>query len=805
MRAFLSEISLALRSLRRNKAFSLASIATLALGIGAATAIYSVVDAVLLRAMPYAEPERVVVPQTVSPSGVGASVSYADFMDWRDNGVFAEVAVFQGLGMDLASDAEPTRVSAAAVGPRFFAALGTAAARGRTFDVRDFPVGAGRAVVISDRLWRTHFGARDDIIGLEVDVNAVRRPIVGVLPPQQEWPIDADLWVPLRFSTELDPDLQRRDNLVFQAIARLAPRRTLEQANVEMARLAAVVARENPATRAGVSNAAVPILEFALGSTTPMSLWLLFGAVSLLLLIGCVNVASLQPARAAARRHDVAVRAALGASRYRLVRQSFIESLCLAIVGGAVGAFLARWIVAMIIAIAPPGVPRIGETAVDPTALAFALAASIVVAVLFGMAPALQAARSAPAEAIAEGGTRGSGGQRSARTRRALVAFELALSVVLLAGAGLAIRSILQLRSVDLGFEARPVITASVSLPGIRYDSRAKITTFMNELRERLASAPGIAAAGITSAGPMGTGGFYLGRQMIAEGLGTGPDGEVSIQWNVATPGYLSALGVPLTRGRDFTTFDDSGSAPVMIVNAAFARAMFPGQDAIGKRAMSSRDEKVYREIVGIVGDTKYWGARDSTTNLVWVPYAQNAWGIGIVTVRASGPPDAAIQSLRAVVGAMDPTIALANVSTMEETMGRALAVDRMIAVLLGVFAVLALLLAVVGIFGMLSYAISQRMREFGIRLALGAQARDVRRLVIRETLPTVLGGVLAGVVAGVALSRLVVSLFYGIRAGDPVTFGGVAVGLVVVALLAAMVPARRAGRVDPVQVLRGE
>jgi predicted permease len=385
------------------------------------------------------------------------------------------------------------------------------------------------------------------------------------------------------------------------------------------------------------------------------------------------------------------------------------------------------------------------------------------------------------------------------------VAFELALSVLLLVGAGLAIRSIVQLRHVDLGFEPQPVITASISLPGIRYDDNAKVTTFLSQLRDRLASAPGIAEAGITSASPMGAGGFYLGRMMIAEGLGPGPEGEISIQWNVVTPGYFAALGVPLVHGRDFTVHDDSASSPVMIVNEAFARKMFPGGDAIGKRAMSSRDEKVYREIVGIAGDIKYSGMRDSTQNLVWVPYAQNAWGFGIVTVRARGPASTAIQSMRQVLGELDPSIALADIATMEDTMSKSLARDRLVAILLGAFATLALVLAAVGIFGVLSYTVEQRTRELGIRAALGAQTRDLRRLVLREMTPMVLGGIAAGVLAGVALSRVVAALFYGVGAADPLTVGGVSLLLAIVALVAALVPVRRAARVDPVLVLRGE
>jgi predicted permease len=572
-----------------------------------------------------------------------------------------------------------------------------------------------------------------------------------------------------------------------------------------MGQLAARASAEFPAIRKNITMAVTPLLEFSLGATTPRALWLLLGAVGLLLLIGCVNVANLQLARATARQREMAVRAALGASRYRLVRQTFAESLTLAVIGGVLGAMFSRWMVSGIVAIAPSNVPRIAETSVSLGALAFAMTISVLVAVLFGIGPAVHAARSAPAGAIGESGARTTGGHRSARTRRVLVALELALSVVLLGGAGLAVRSVTHLRRVDIGFTPQPVITASISLPGIRYSSQAKNITFMHELRDRLATAPGIAAAGITTASPMGAGGFYLGRMMVAEGRGPGPEGEISINWSAVTPGYFDALGVPLRRGRDFTIHDDTASAPVMIVNETFASAMFPGENPIGKRAMSSRDEKVYREIVGVVGDMKFNGARDSAQSLVWVPYAQWAVNTGMITVRAREPSSAAVQSMRHVIGELDPTIALANVATMDETMSRSLAGDRLVAILLGVFAALALVLAAIGIFGVLSYAVEQRSRELGIRVALGAQRRDVVLLVARETAPMIVSGVVVGVITGAALSRLFAALFYDVKAGDPVTFGAVALLLTAVAIVAAVVPARRASHVDAVQVLRGE
>jgi putative ABC transport system permease protein len=383
---------------------------------------------------------------------------------------------------------------------------------------------------------------------------------------------------------------------------------------------------------------------------------------------------------------------------------------------------------------------------------------------------------------------------------------ELALSVVLLAGAGLALRSVARLRQVDTGFDRRNVLTASISLPGIRYNNQAKVIAFQNQLRERLASAVGIEAVGIASASLLNGGGFYLGRIMVAEGREAVPANEVPIMWTVATPGYFAALRIPIVRGRDFTTHDDTSSPPVMIVSQTFAKRMFGDENPIGRRAMSSRDEKVEREIVGVVRDVKYWGASDSSRALVWVPYAQNnAWRQGIITVRTRSNPVAVLPTVRRELRALDGSIALANIVTMDDVMARSIAGDRLIAVLLGAFAGLALLLAAIGIFGVLSYAMAQRTRELGIRLALGAQRTDVLWLVAREAAPMVAVGVVVGLAAALGLTRFVRTMLFEIQPNDPTTFAAVAITLSVVAVVAAVVPARRASRVDPVIAIRSE
>jgi len=801
----MNELTYALRSLGKSVKFTLAAAVTLALGIGSTTAIFSVVRSVLLTPLPFPHAERVVVPQSMSGTSTNLwSVTYADFVDWRENHVFDKVAVYQSSAMDLAGAGDPVRVQSAAVSPQFFSALEAGAARGRVLQPIDYPVDAARAVVISDRLWRGQFGARPDIVGTEIELNAIKRPIVGVLAPGAQWPLDVDVWVPYRIASENDPDLTRRDNFIFEAVARLAPGATLESTRAAMARLARLAELAHPDIRKGVSTVPTPVLEYTLGASVPRMLWILLGAVGLLLLIGCVNVANLQLARAAARHRELAVRTALGASRLRLVRQSLVESLVLALGGGIAGVALAAAMVRVLVAVAPADVPRIESATIDPLVLAFALAASLAVAIIFGLTPALHSARSDPQLALSEGGTRSSGGRAGTRARRLLVAVELALSVVLLVGAGLALRSVMRLRRADAGFDTHNVLSASISLPGIRYTGADKVVPFLYALRDRLAALPGVEAAGIASASPLGGGGFYLGRMMVAEGRDQSPAGEVPISWNVATPGYFAALRLPIVRGRDFTVRDDTASAPVMIVNEKFARSMFPNEDPIGKRAMSSRDEKLYREIIGVVKDVKYYGASDSARSLVWVPYAQrNAWHQGIITVRTRGNPLLALPGVRRELHDLDPGIALANVATMDDTRDRSMAGDRLVAILLGAFAALALTLAAVGIFGVLSYALEQRTHELGIRVALGARPGDVINLVARETIPMVGAGLLAGLVVAATLTRFIRSLLYEIQPGDPITFLGVSLVLAVIAILAALLPARRAARTDPNIALR--
>lgn len=807
MDTLIQDIRYAIRALGRTPMFTAIAVTTLAIGISATTSIFSIVDAVLLRPLPFPEASRVVVPQSRNQStGDVWNVTYADFKDWRDQKVFDKVALFQPANMDLAGGADPLRVSVGVVTSQFFSVLGARAVHGRLFIDSDFPVSAPRAMVITSELWQRQFGGDTAVVGRMVDLNGIRRPIVGVLPAGFNLPAGADLYVPLRIASETDPDVRRRDNFVYAGIARLKPGASTGQTNLVMEQMAARIRKEEPVIRKDVTTFAMPVLDWMVGPSTPKALWILLGSVGFVLLIGCVNIANLQLARGSSRHRELAVRTALGANRGRLMRQMLTEGALISLAGAALGVLFSIWAVGALVAAAPPEVPRLEAASVNPMVLAFAAAVAVAATFLFGLAPALQASRSDPAHAMNEGSLRATASGATARLRHFLVVAELALSLVLLVGAGLSIRSILKLQRVDPGFDTAHVITASISLPGAKYDSSYKVRRFWVDLRRQLGAVPGVTDVGVASASPLGAGGFYLGRMMLAEGRPAPPAGtEVSISWNVATPGYFKALGVPLLQGRDFSAADDSGTTPVIIVNRQFAKEMFPNESPIGKRVKSSRDENLLREIIGVVGDVKYNGAADATRSLVWVPYTQNSWGIGIVTVRTSVEPTSVVSAIRQQLKSLDASVALANVTSMDKALSSSMAGTRLVAVLLGAFAGIALLLAAIGVYGVLSYTVEQRTHEMGVRLALGARPTDVVRLVVRQVAGLALIGIAVGLGTAAALSRFTSSLLFDTSPWDPATFLSVPIVLSAVTLLAAFIPARRASHVDPVVALRNE
>lgn len=798
------DVRFALRQLRSAPGFALAAVLTLALGIGGSAVIFGAVEAVLLRPLPYAEAGRLVVPAMELRDGTRYwGVAYGDYEDWRAEGVFESVGAYRLSPVNVAGGDASRRVEGAQVSPDFLRVLRTGAVLGAGFGPGDFEAGAPLRVLISHRLWQGGFGGAGDVVGRSVLVAGRPAEIAGVLAAEHGYPDDVDVWRPLQPTPETLADWRRRDNHIFFAIARLAPERTLEETQARLAALSAAVAAQEPATRGGVTTTAVPLESRIVGDAVSRTLWVLLAAVGLVLLIGCVNVANLLLARAAARERELGVRAALGASRARVVRQLVTESLVLATAGGAAGVVLAYAGVRLLVAGAPAGVPRIDQVSVSPAVLAFSLCVSLLCALLFGVVPALRSAQRAQAGAVVRGSARATGGVRARRAREALVAAQIALSLVLLAGAGVLVHSFLRLRATDPGFAPDRVLTFEIGLQGERYpDAAARSVTF-EELQRRLEALAGVESAAVVSALPLGGGGFYLGRAFLPEGRAEPPEGEeVRAMWNVASPGFFATIGVPLLSGRDFTRADHADAPPVMIVNREFARVMFGAADPIGRRVRSWRDEDVYREIVGVVGDVHYFGPDDELRPLVYVPHAQDAWSSMVVVLRTNGAPSAVAPGVRGTLREVDAGLGITAMRTMNELLADSLARSRFTAFLVALFACTALVLTVVGLHGVLAYGVAARAREFGIRLAVGACRSDVLRMVLREASLVIAAGLAAGLLTAAVATRATQALLYGVSASDPATLAGVAVLLAAVALAVSLVAARRAASMEPARTL---
>jgi putative ABC transport system permease protein len=798
------------RSFRKSPGFTTVAVGTLALGIGVTTAIFSVVDAVLLRPLAFPEAERLVVPQS---TGRGTddrwNITYRDFTAWKERGVFESVAVFQLGALDLTGHREPVRVRTAYVSQEFFATLRVRPLLGRLPAPEEFKPGAPRPLVLSYGFWQRHFGGARDAVGKPVQITGYPATVVGVLPKGSEWPREVQMWYPYR--APVTESTLAPDNFIFVSIARLKSGATLEGTRAQLAALAKPVEEQFPAKRRGVTVTAVPMRDWMVGEQLTRTLWVLLGAVGFVLVIACVNIANLMLARGAVRGHELSVRRALGAGRGRIARQLLTESVVLALIGGVVGTALALWGAKLLVSIAPTEALRSGvEIRLSLPVFGAALGATALSAIFFGLAPALQGSTAQPGQALGERSVRATAGVRSRRAASLLVVTEVALSLTLLAGAGLLTRSLLRLRAVDTGLDARRVLTFEAAVPQSRFDTRQKLLGFAEQLRQRLEQLPGVASAATASALPVGGGGFYLGRTMIEAGAPEPPAGsEVSIMWNVVSPGYFRTLGQPLLAGRDFTARDDSAATPAIIVTRKFVEAMFPGRPpaaAVGRRVFSWRDERIAREVVGVVGDVRYEAVRDTATPVVYVPLAQTPFGNLMVAVRAGAGDATALATLaRRELSALDPGVAMANVRTMEEVIAQSIAPHRFTALLLSSFAALAALLAGVGLYGLLAYGVARRSHEIGVRMALGATSTGVVRLVLGGSMTLVGAGTIIGLAGSVAVTRVLGSLLFEVRPTDPTALAAAAGMLVSVALLASYIPARRATKVDPIAALRTE
>ncbi|HEX8140379.1 MAG TPA: ABC transporter permease [Pyrinomonadaceae bacterium] len=806
MMTFLQDLKYGVRVLLKSPGVTFVAILALALGIGANTAIFSVVNAVLLRPLPFDKPEQLTVLMNVNQKrGVTqSSFSFLNFTDYRaQNSSFEALAAYTQISAALSGET-PEQVQGIMTTADFFKVLGTRAAMGRTFAPEDERAGGAPLVVISHGMWQRRFGADPNIIGRQITLDRTSKTVVGVLPESFRFQFAEQ---PPEFWTPMTPDdgiNKQRGANYLRAFGRLKEGVTLQQAETEMKAIAGRLEQQYRSDNANRTIKLVPAQEELVGDLRP-TLLVLLGAVAFVLLIACANVANLLLARAAGRGREMAVRTALGASRWRIVRQLLTESILLAGLGGGLGLLLSVWGIDLLATVVPADIPRFAETRLDLTVLAFTLGATILTGLVFGLAPALSATRVDLNEALKEGGRSASEGRARHRLRSLLIVSEVALSIVLLVGAGLLVKSFLHLRSVHPGFDAQRVLTASLSLPTAKYKEDAEQVRFIEQVTERAAQLPGVEAAGAII--PLPFSGNNISISYTVDGQPEPPPGEWPVSGTrIITPGYLRAMSIPVLRGRAFTEQDTADSPKVILINETLARKHFGSVEAaVGQRLKLGLNE-INGEIVGVVGDVRSNNLMKEAGPEFYVPHAQAPFGDVSLVVRTSADdPTLLTPALRSAVQEIDRDQPLYEIRTMNALVAESVSRQRFSMTLLAVFAMLALALACLGIFSVMSFLVIQRTHEIGIRMALGAQTGDVLRMIIGQGMRLTIAGIGLGLVSAFALTRLMRSLLFGVSASDPLTFAGVAVLLSIVALLACFIPARRAARVDPMVALRYE
>ena len=794
-----------LRILRRNPGFTVVAVLTLALGIGANTAIFSVVNGVLLQPLPYGEPDQIVrvFETTRGRSGRGVA-SPANFLDWKDkNEVFEHIAAIRFRSFILTGASEPAQLTAASVSPELFPLMGMNPLAGRTFLAEDAVPGREKIVVLGYALWQGRFGGDPSIPGQPITLNGEPYTVVGVMPASFQHPSYAQFWLPLAFTPK---DRERRSSFFLRVIARLKSGTSLEQAQAGMDTLAQQLEEEYPETNENRGVNLVPLHTDAVRDVRS-NLWLLLGAVGFVLLIACSNVANLLLARASSREKEVAIRAAIGAGRYRLIRQLLTESILLGSLGGAVGLLLAWGGVKTFIAFSPPNFPRLEAVGVNLHVLAYTLGLSFLTGIIFGVAPAMQSSRLDLNEALKEGTRRGGSGfsllQRH-RLRNLLVIGEISLALVLLVGGGLLIRSFALLIGEASGFQAEKLLAMDISLPGYKYPEATQQRAFFEQLVERSKNVSGAIRVAAANALPFSDMMLTLGFRLEAAREG-GEDVCRSADYKLVTEGYFRTLGIPVIQGRGFTAQDTDKDAPAMIVNQAFVREFSPQADILDRRIIVGARPIKWSTIVGVVGDVKHISLDRDPQPTLYRPFAQAPEGSMMLVVRTPDEPASVVTALRSQVQILDPDQPIFRISTMNGWISDSVAQPRFYMLLLALFAGIAGLLAAVGIYGVMAYSVSQRTHEIGIRMAMGAQQNDVLKLVLLQ------GGILTGigVVVGLggayALTRYMKSLLYEITPTDPATFAGIALLLAAASMLACFIPARRATKVDPMVALRYE
>ncbi|MBO0797714.1 MAG: ABC transporter permease [Blastocatellia bacterium] len=797
------------RMLLKNPGFTTVAVLTLALGIGANTAIFSVVHAVLLKTPPYRESDRLVmVWEEASYIGLfQVTPAPANYADWRaQNQVFEEMAALESRTFNLTSDGEPKKVSASGVTASLFPLLGANPVVGRGFLPADERPGAGNVAIISHRLWQDRYGADRNIAGRNVLLNDISYTVVGVMPAGFQF-LDRDIsvWVPITFTPEILAD---RNNHYFRVVARLKPGVTLEQANADVRMMMAQIGRAYPQwTDGGKESGSVDPLRDQLIGDVRRPLMILLIAVGFVLLISCTNVAGLLLARALARSREMAVRAALGAAPSRIARQLLTESLLLAGSGGILGALLAVWSFSFLKQLIPQSLALAVNLKLSLPVLLFTMAASALAGLIFGTAPALQAARVDFNEELKPSGGRIDAGIIHNRLRNLFVISEIALALILLTGAGLMIQTLYKLNRQFSALNPEKVLTLRTDLTGQKYRERAQRITFYDQVLERVRHLPGVVSAGYTTAAPLAGGGL---SGIKIEGRGDEPGIDRLVIPRQVSAGYLQTMGIALRKGRYFDGRDNQQSTPVVIINETMARKRWPGESPIGKRVTygSGDPQSHWRTVVGIVADVRNEGIDASVRAEMYLPYHQAVEELPSVrdlVVRSSGEPVDLVSAVSSAVHSVDPNQPISNVRTMDELLGQGAATRRLVTTLLAIFALLALLLACLGIYGMLSYFVLRRAPEIGVRLALGAQPEDILRLVLKKGMALVLIGVATGLAGALALTWSVRSLLFEVRTTDTLTFTAVALLVATVALAACWIPARRATKVDPLVALRVE
>jgi len=797
----LQDLRYALRTLAKSPAFTLIVVLTLALGSGANTAIFSVVNGVLLTPLPYKDPSRLVVVWESKGTSTHNVVNPANYKDWHDRATsFNGLALLSWAGLTFTGD-QAERVPGRAVTPDFFGVLGATPLLGRTFNAEESRPKAPRVMVLSEALWRRRFGADRAIVGRAVPVAGGTARVVGVMPASfRPMPLGHEqYWEPM----PLDWSNRARNGRYAMVVGRLRNGVTIERAQTEMSRIARQLESEAPDFDTGWGATVVPLMEQVVGGAQ-RTILVVLGAVSLVLLIACANVANLMLARASSRERELAIRAALGASRWRLVRQALVESVILALAGGAAGALLASWGVHLLVRAAPPEVPRIADIRLDFTVLAVTGLVSMAAGVLFGL-PAALSRSGAAIQGLHAATTRTTAGVPAARLRGALVITQMSLAIVLLVGAGLLVRSLQRLIAVDPGFDPANISAVTITLPDATYPDSLRRVAFYERLLERVRTMPGVQSAGIISWLPMTPGNAATSLTVVGRPE-PAPGQKPTAAIRIVDPGYFDAMRIPLRRGRSLVPSDRLGSVPVAVISDAMARKLWPGEDPIGRHVkVEWWHEKVSVEIVGVVGDSRHDGLDAEFEPTLFYPFAQESQGGMSLVLRSTLPPAKLTRMVRAAVSEMDRGLPVADAVTMYHHITEMMADRRYPAFVLGLFAALALTLAAVGIYGVLSYTVGQRTREIGVRLALGARPADVLRTVLGDGLRlTFIGIALGATAAGLAAGALG-KLLYDVRPLDPVTFASVTLVLVGVALLAMAAPARRAARVDPMVALRYE